>query len=413
MLIYLLLLYLFLPLIGLVLMEDGAFGRDIGMYGYPNGSSLAYFFHLLAFLPFFFLFKNSRVRLREKKSYSVGLNKSFLLFLIIHIIILLVMLFFFGGYNVWLGELGKGKFRSTFGDLGAFAYWLLYFITPATLAYMSIIYRQQMSARRKPYSIKKQTVFLTIIFIIGALSSMTWGSKSGFVVVFMPALVVLNWEISMRKFIIILLIALPFLAYFAGKFDGVTTFFDGLLVVIDRATVVTGNVSWLIWEKQNKIPDYNYMYFFIPALSDKIISAVFSDAIAGLSPVEYKYYVFITYLTGYADGGVSAGHSVTSTIFSEGLIALGNPGYLLFSILAGSIGGVIYSIIKSAILNNQYELCVTGITYFCSIYLSWVMGGGVVTLFHVSHLLGILFTFFLLKFIGKYLFFMKRVQSYD
>ena len=83
MLIYLLLLYLFLPLIGLVLMEDGAFGRDIGMYGYPNGSSLAYFFHLLAFLPFFFLFKNSRVRLREKKSYSVGLNKSFLLFLII------------------------------------------------------------------------------------------------------------------------------------------------------------------------------------------------------------------------------------------------------------------------------------------------------------------------------------------
>src|SRR5688572_18700460 len=35
------------PLAGLILMEFGAYGPDVGMFGYPNGASFAYAMHLL------------------------------------------------------------------------------------------------------------------------------------------------------------------------------------------------------------------------------------------------------------------------------------------------------------------------------------------------------------------------------
>lgn len=393
MLRYLLILFLLLPLAGLIQMENGAYGRDIGINGYPNGSSFGYVIHLIFFFIFFYFFNKIKfinLPYRKVMVNKIHFLRAFRIVIFFQILIFLVMFFGYGGYKVWFGVVGKGEFRKTLGVLGAMAYWNTYFFLPASLAYLSFLYK---NLNYQP--IQKTKILLILSYLMAILSASLWGFKSTAIFVMLPGLCVIFWDAPIKKYFSLGLLFTLMLIFFSFLFDGFTDIKSSLLFIYERATIMTGNTAWLIWEIRENTMEFQkveYYKFLFAALGNNLMENVFNVAIRTTDALIYNYSAFITSLTGYSDGGIAIGHNVTGTSFGEGLVALGNPGYILFSSISGMLGGFLYSVIRYSYYQNYFIIGTVFLTYFVSLFLGWLMGGGIVVLFHISYLMGLLIT---------------------
>ena len=191
-----------LPLIGVMRMEDGAFGNSIGMHGYPNGASAVYAMYAAVLLTTYFGLRASAARNGPRfNAYAQLLIGLFLP-------ILLVMLFGFGGWAVWLGQVGKGEFRANLGPFGAVAYLLINSVIPLLMAYAAVLYRGAPGDARERAS-------LVMLFGLTLLIGSTWGFKSTGITMLLPALVVLFWGAGMGRVLAVCgAIALTISAFF-------------------------------------------------------------------------------------------------------------------------------------------------------------------------------------------------------
>ena len=181
-----------LPLIGVMRMEGGAFGNSIGMYGYPNGASVAYAMYALILLGAYFALRLGptvapSVHAQSESRFGIYA----ILLLVLLLLLLLVMLFGFGGYSIWLGQLGKGEFRANLGRFGAVAYLAINSLVPLLMAYASVLYRDP-TQRRGWYDRSLLVVLFGLTLLIGS----TWGFKATGVTMLLPALIVLFWSAS-------------------------------------------------------------------------------------------------------------------------------------------------------------------------------------------------------------------------
>ena len=142
---YILFFVIFSPLLGIILMENGAYGWVSRQYGYINGVSIAYLMHALVLLFFTFItikkgFTLVNLKNHKEKWSDVNFCEISKIILLINFLFLLIMLFGFGGYKVLMQEIGKGEFRSETIGLwggGAFAYMITKVLAPILLSYLS------------------------------------------------------------------------------------------------------------------------------------------------------------------------------------------------------------------------------------------------------------------------------------
>lgn len=393
---YLIIFVLSTPLIGIWLVERGEPSLTIGVPGDENGATVA--FSIYASIILLVAFSTAAFRSDQRRitpSYEIKqAEQAFayfsVRFMILILVFLLVMLFVFDGVQVWLGTIEKGKFRTGLGSFGAFPYLMTKFAIPALFAYSTMLWMKTKRLRRSTVMWLGNAL---LVFMVGS----TWGFKTTGIFMLLPGLLILNWRLPVLRLVLFSGIFLGALFFFFFLFDAhLMEDVDVFAFLLGRLTIYQGDVSWYVWGLKQEgefLP--NYWPTLLAAVGDTIL-AVFVSRNDANEWLAYHYDWMLTHLTGSSIDAVVNGHSVTGTPFAEGIIAGGLWGVALFAVVAGLLIGWFYRAIASAILRGRSLTAALLSTYFCFHIFSWLNGGGITQLFHVSVFANLFIAYFLI-----------------
>lgn len=406
---YLILLVLLLPLSGILIMEQGVVSLTSYEIGYPNGASLMYTGYVLVVLLLTWLMQKIHLpwlNLKKRSLSNFNIESAALIALILNIIICLVILFGFGSINVLMGNINKGDFRISLGSLGFVAMGISRWTAPALLTFGTFIFVK--SKHVTPISV----FIISSHFLICAFMGASWGFKSFAITILIPALIVLLRNAKFHQ--MALAGALAFVGFlgFSMLFDDTSIQLSGafgdehlfdriesenaLAFVVYRATVLQGDVSWIMWERYISGVEFPvYWWNLVGALGNNILGFF-------LTTEEIKFFSYTNQLTAMAANrsinSLDFSYNVTGTVFSEGLMAGGVKGVAVFSVLAGIITGFVYRMIHDAMNKHNLVVLSIGCVFFFKVF-NWLNGGNIVTLFHFSNIIFIVLTIILLTLI--------------
>lgn len=379
-----------LPLIGVLQMENGAFGNSIGMDGYPNGASVVYAMYSAVLLVTYFVVRAGAAMAPTTPSTSAHKSSHFnayaQLLIWLFLPILLVMLFGFGGWAVWLGQVGKGEFRANLGPFGAVAYLLVNSVIPLLMAYAALLYRGATGVRH-------ERAWLAVLFGLTLLIGSTWGFKSTGVTMLLPALVVLFWGAGVGRVLAVCGAIALTIATFFYLFDSETDeAAGGLAFLLTRLTTLQGDVSWLLWGQHTEgvsFPPYlQTLRVFVGDTAFATLTGITRDM-----PdlwADYHFDILLGLLAGLPLSVVDEGHSIVGTPFADGLVLGGVPGVLAMALFAGLLCGVLCTMIERALRRGQAFRCALLVTYFGINGITFLRNGAAMQLIHIATVVGLL-----------------------
>jgi hypothetical protein len=398
---YLVLFVLSMPLIGIWLVERGDFAMSIGVAGEANGATEAFAaFAGLLVLVALLTARDSRgpsdVHMQSVTPPDVLSSRQFTVFsnrlLLLSTVFLLTMLFGFGGFDVWLGKVEKGVFRATLGPFGALPYLMTKFAVPALFAYSTLLLMQaQPSSRNR----RLWGVNAILVFICGS----TWGFKTTGLFMLLPGLMVMNWKLPLYRLLVFLGAFFAALMLFFYWFDAqVMEDVEVVAFLGTRLTILQGDVAWYVWglyRDGEALP--NYWPTLLAAVGDTVLSGLGVSKTNLTEWMGYHYDWMLTFLSGSSLETIASGHSVTGTPFAEGVIAGGWFGVALFAVIGGLLVGRTYRYLDRAIRAHRNTTAALLSTYFCFHIFSWLNGGAITQLFHVSIVVYLWATYALLR----------------
>jgi hypothetical protein len=392
-----------MPFIGMIRMEQGEFGGSVAEFGHRNYASEAFAFFIIIS---FFAYKSLGSLLptiRSTRESTINLNR-LRRGLIVSVFILclasFVVLIFFDGINTILGNVERGAFRSSLGPFGALAFFILKFLAPGILA-VAIISAKNIKIALRDY------VLIVSLFILSSLVALSFGFKSGIVILMLPSLVLIVNKFSIRIALILgcIFTSLIFVSYLF--FESLDDNSAGVVMtlIIDRLTIVQGAVPWKMWDMLDNEEAFPSYLRTLPAIfGDKFLSFI-----TGITPENNAYQwvmmhsaLIPTYLSGYSPDEIVNGHNNTATSFSEGILFAGYLGILIFAIFGGFVIRISIYWIEKAISKCQYVSASVAACFAVNCVWAWVMSGGINMIFHISVLVNFASLYVLLKLIFEY-----------
>ncbi|RJG23668.1 hypothetical protein [Massilia cavernae] len=400
---YLVMFVLASPLIGIWLVEGGEPSLSVGIPGTPNGATVAFstFMAITLLVAFgtssgYFSLRRRTVEVAKGLPGEVEPTKAFMhfscRFLVLNCVFLFTMLFVFGGIQVWLGSIEKGLFRATLGPLGALPYLMTKFAVPALFAYLTVL---MLKTDQAPHVKWMWRLNAFIVFLAGA----TWGFKTTGLFMLLPGLLIMYWKLPVHKLLVFAAVFLGSLVMFFFVFDSqLMEDVEVLAFLFSRLTILQGDVSWYVWGlHQAGEPLPNYWPTLLASVGDTVLS-IFVTKTDLAEWMSYHYDWMLTNLSGSSLMAVANGHSVTGTPFAEAVIAGGGWfGVVFFGIIAGLLIGGFYRGIANAIRAGRAMAAAMLSTYFCFHVFSWLNGGGITQLFHISVGANLLVAYVLLR----------------
>ena len=374
-----------LPLIGIALMEAGAYGPDVGDFGFANGASAAYMLHLGVLYATYAVVRvlfRRRSAVTEEVAYPNTqrlLRRLGAAVLAVEMAILIFSLFGVGAIHVLTGELDKSDLRSQLGSLGALAYLSRDFLAPSCFAVLAFVYHR--SATRG----KADTLLLGICFLLTAMNGGVWGFRAAAVLLVTPGLMFLVPKLGPLRAIACCVGAFAVFTLFSMLFQQLSFSLAAATVGI-RASLGTGNSAWKLWDlavSHNTFPPYWPTLF--TALGGRLASVlgVYQRTQVDVS-TQYDYTALTTLLVKNFDANTDAVMSnVTGTVFGEGVFALGTRWYWVYSILAGLIVGACRVGLDRAVDAGRPVLSALLATYFITSVFTWLNAGGLVALLQI------------------------------
>ncbi len=407
---------LFSPLFGIYFIEGGSYAYSVGKDGYPNGAFNAFSFFITIILLFAFtvVYFTRGSRSKNLKNYLIensNLEESMLQakytsfsskLIIIHLVLLLIMLFGFGGIKVWMGIMDKGQFRIALGPFGSFAYIMMKIASPSLFAFSTLQYKK---VKHNFFNNSLWRINLVLILILGSV----WGFKSTGISMLLPSIIILFWKISFKNVLKLSVGFFGLLLLFFYFFDSDGVFgMDAVIFIFDRLTTFQGDVSWHIWGLYSNGEQFpNYFPTLYSALGDstlKIFGVVRENLFMWMN---YHYDWMLIYLAGLPLDAIDKGHNIVGTPFSEGLVAGGFSGMVVFAGIAGTLIGVSYNALANFIYKKQQTYAAIFSAYFCFYIFPWLSGGSITQLFHISNFVGLIITLILIEFTKKKIVFKK------
>lgn len=388
---YLILIPTIFPLIGVFLMEKGAYGISIGQFGFENGASLAYFCYVFVLLLFFWIFKKKSHYISAPLVFAdekVFYRYSYIV-ISVHLLMILSMLGLFGAYEVWTGQIGKGEFRAGLGHFGSIAYLMTKYISPCALAYQAFLY---INSRR----CFKQRLLWGTGLLFGVLLGSTWGFKSTGISIILPSLLIVYWNSGFFLFLKISSFVLSLMLLMGAVFDDTKSMLSTFEAMWVRLTVIQGDVSWYIWglfSDSYEFPSYIKTLFAV--IGDRFLALLTGIGRDDYGEwVTYHFDLIINLVVGLPLDVVKGGHTIVGTPFSEGLVMLGLYGVFFMAIWGGWISAFVHNRIQKALLVGRGMAAALWASYFCLIVFSWLRGGAIVQMFHISVFVGFLLSYF-------------------
>lgn len=393
-----------LPLVGLIMMEAGAAGPDIGEFGHSNGAAAAYAAHLAVMcaaygIVFTFLrltvLPSGRVtarNLRPRVVYdTIAFRHLARRALVLNLLQLAFVLFVSGASRVVLGELDKGQFR-TQARFGYVAFLARDCLSPMLSALVAYVYMRSVHGRR-------ETVLLSANLLVTAISGAIWGYRASLLMMLIPAALMLVRRMTLTRALGFvgggLAIVVLASVYYQGA--GYRAAFEG---AITRASVGTANAAWRIWDLEMTAPTLipDYAPTLTAAFGWRVLSLFGVDPNAPLDvsrPADYS--TLATLLAKNFSQGVDATSNVTTTVFGEGVVAFGARGFLLMSLVAGLIVGFVRAILEFGQQHFRPLVAVMAASYFMVSVFSWLNSGGVAVLFFVPLLTNYVITYWVAR----------------
>lgn len=392
------------PLIGCILLEYFEFySYSSGQTGYYNGSWYFYLINSIILIIFTYLTFKIKVRSIKLRNYFLKIHNESTLKIVISLVIFsFIILFFFGGYKTIVGAVNKGEFRSKeIGvlGLGFMAFLISKFLAPSLLCYLTLIYKYQ----------KVNKILLFFSYFIVSMIGFSWGFKSFAIVILLPAFIILFYESRIKESLKLAFFSFPIILFSALYYDKELLELYGInpiQLILLRMTVIEGDAYWTIFGKvlngEVKPLYIDYFKYFLSGLGNKIVYFFGLDISNPYIKIEYFLTSYINYLThGDIHHATSGEHNVTATFVSEGLLFLGTTGIYFFSAFAGVLTGLNLKLVKKSILTKKWKIASISCTSYVMLTWSWLKGGDLTTIFHISNLLGIIMTYYLLLFIEK------------
>lgn len=386
------------PLVGTIQMENGAYGGSVLQAGHANYASLAFAFGATVFgATIFGLHRLKQFEFGGLAMRPAPSGSSWTLWISIAVLTAMAAytLFAAGGINVALRSESRGDFRTGLGGNGALSYLCLKFYSPAILAYLALLYQ------KRPWH--EMALSMVIPAILVSLVALSFGFKSGIVLAFLPAVIAYSWRFSALWIFPLCAAALGaiYLGYLFFDSAGPVTYSNTLVQLWLRLTVMQGDVAWKIWDMHRLGSVFPSYIDTLPAiLGDRVASWLTGvDRTTPMAWVLTHFGLLITYLSGYPIDQIMAGHNNTATIFSEGILAGGLPGVFVISAIAGVLTYALYRFIDVCLQRNHLSGAAIAASYFVFGLMSWLLGGGVTAIVHISILVGIVTTYILLRII--------------
>lgn len=371
------------PLIGIWLMEEGVFGGSINRTGHPNGATWAFMFYIFVALLTMkaasggrFFWNVGRAQQFEPVNPEV-INRRVL---VLMFLMLMFELFGIGGIENYRLTTNAGHFRASLGDFGGVVGGIiLKYIAPAMYAF--VLLTNVAWDRRRLWS--PAVVFSTLMMcLIGG----SYGYKSAFVLALLPAAILYFWQSSMLMLLPLgvgatVMILSGYLYY--TSVSGIGVAFEKM---IDRLFVLQGDVSWLVWDTYQKgLPLPDYYNTVLPILGDRIASFFTGVTIENRADwVASHFSLMITNFSGYSVDFILGGHNNTATVFSEGILAGGLFGVVVFAILVGLLVNLTYNFIINKLRARDFAWAAVGTSYFVYAVMPWLLSGGIQVAIHIS-----------------------------
>lgn len=394
---YIYLSAIILPLIGIILMYNGAYGISVGEQGYDNGSlSIFLLYTVVSIFVFFMLKKRTATSIQLTKIRPFKFYRYCFRVLILISFLVGVMLFVFNADRVWYGEIGKGEFRASLGSFGFFAYLTTKYIAPLSLAYAAFLYK---SSNRG----LSEASLLAVLFVLGMVLGSTWGFKATGITIILPAFLILLWSSSFINIVFFSTISLSVILLFAFIFDGSQSLMSAFSSIFLRLTVIQGDVAWYVWglyETGVELPPYGQT--LAAALGDTVLENIFSFDKSNYNEwISIHYDMLLNDVAGVPQSVAQAGHSIVGTPFTEGVIMGGAGGVLFMAVLSGGLSAIVFNRIDRSLAMGNGLLCAFWATYFSVFLFPWLRGGAVVQLFHISLILSFSASIFLVFLMAK------------
>lgn len=393
------------PFVGIIAMESGSYSLTASEYGYRVGATEAYCMYAIIVGLTIYVLHNRKDLLGLKADLRLPVflgpaaaNRSPAR---IELVILLFLAAAFayhnivlaGGWHVIAGFTGRGEFRAELGSYGASAYLFIKWYAPVILAYACMV------------SFKSGDAVLYIltgaIFILAALCSISFGYKASIVLLITPAVMTMFWRPKFLTLIVfpsfgLILIVAGYLLFGIDKVGSSTAPEFSRHGLVEQMTyrifVLQGELPWKIWSEYIHGHDLpNYLETVRSLMGGRLSRFLFD--ISPQTPeqiVASNFGMLTTHFAGYPIEGVLAGHNSTATAFSEGLIAGGMIGVVSFSVLAGAVIFFVHKAIDVSLRDNNHTLASVFAVYSIFGVMSWLIGGGISTLLHISVIFGFL-----------------------
>jgi hypothetical protein len=370
------------------MVERGEYAQSVAIEGFPNGASVMYAVYAVVTVTTMFLVIRTNSRLGQAVRPAIVGNENARAFasrlIFLNTTFLVIMLLGFEGLKVWSGEISKGAFRVGLGPLSGFAYLMTKYVVPALFAYSCLLFLE--CKERKLY-----LLYLNALLVV--LIGSTWGFKTTSIAMLTPAIILVFWKVNVRQTLSVVGLGILVIVIMYQAFDVTdetnvdASAYDTLLY---RTTVLQGDVAWYIWQVYTDGETFPaYLPTLLAAFGDNILSGFGFNRNDHYQWMLVHFDWMLNYTAGVPLYSIAAGHNLTGTAFSEGVIAGGFGGVLLFGIIAGVVTGLVYLIIRKSLLSNNKLIASLGSTYFSFSVMPWLNGGGITQLFHVGTIISI------------------------
>jgi hypothetical protein len=365
----------------------------------PFGVAIAYIAHLVVFGVASATVTRSRMRRTTRSTIAlppVGVSRYRAVATIgamVQLVFLAATVFFFGSIKVLSGSENRGELRSSFGGAGfAFTFVVLYF-APAIWALVAFHYRFLVRA------LFRDRALLAVNVLFTASTGASLGYKSSMARVLLPGLVALLWRRArLRTFVLLSVVGFAF-SVVAGAYFDQRTLAESLHYNQFRATGITARNPSIIWdEHRDGLGAQGYGRTLVSLFGAPGVRAL-TGAVRGTP--EYVPYDFgqltTVYEFGYDPRALDGRFNTTSTVFGEGVLGFGVPGFLVLSAIAGVLTGAVYRVIVAGIERHRLSQSAALVTFFAIPYLAWINSGGVTAIVHVVTVAGTVSTWFLCR----------------
>lgn len=314
--------------------------------------------------------------------------------LVVQLVIFVYLLLGLGAIQVLTGQVGRGEFRSSFGGTGFVLAFVVKWFSPAILGLTALRYRFLV----RPVTPDRALLVANFAVVMAAGASL--GFKSSIVRLVLPGLLAVFWRrLNLTR--VVAVTALSFaLMTAAGSYFAGWSLQKAATYNVYRATAVTMRTAKVFWDDhRDGIGPVAYSKTLLNALGDQNVTMLTGIPAGSEQYVQFSLAQQMTLFEfpGEAEKAYSGAFNVTGTVWGEGILAFGVPGYLVFSLVAGVLAAAIYSLWTVAIGRGAHPLAATLATFYALPFLGWMNNGVLSTVVHVLTIAGAVVTFYVCR----------------